>query len=334
MISQTGGIAVAVIDDEDLPRLMDAGLALLTAEPIAVVSQPALTELQLAPPPMRSDSPTIITAPIGASWGSFDIATGGGGPTLGASVGASSSDIRIVAFDGPVGSQRRDDMIAQGCRPLERLGPWISTVRVDAARVDLSEVREITGERRYDTLDTVNPDLLRPDLKPSDVVAEAFLHPWREEAPDQRAVNLVAWLSGRGVEVFGHSDSKVRFPATRGDALLWDVGSMPEVRWVDEYVRPALAKDHARRLVGIDAATRPSAPWTGAGQTVGVADSSIDSAHPDFAGRIDAVLQGVPDAQTNDAVGHGTHVAGSVAGAGDTVRGMAPQCRLVIQSLL
>ena len=329
VISQTGAIAVADIDDADLPDLMDAGLALLTAEPIAVVVEPTLTDLQLAPPPMRADPPTVITAPIGSSRGSFDIAAGGG-PT----VGARSSDIHIVAFDRPVGSQRRDDMIVRGWRPLERLGPLTSTVRVDAARVDVSDILEITGERRYDTLDTVNPDLLRSDLTPSDVIAEAFLHPWREEAPDQRAVNLAAWLSGHGVDVLGHSESKVRFPAIRGDTLLWSVSSMPEVRWVDEYVRPTLANDHARRLVGIDAATRPSAPWTGAGQTVGVADSSIDSTHPDFAGRIDAVLQGTPNAQTTDSPGHGTHVAGSVAGAGETVRGMAPQSRLVIQSLL
>jgi len=68
---------------------------------------------------------------------------------------------------------------------------------------------------------------------------------------------------------------------------------------------------------------------TGAGTTVYVVDTGIQSTHPDFGGRVDAANghTEVTDGNgTEDCNGHGTHVAGTV---GSTTYGVAKATRLV-----
>ncbi len=86
--------------------------------------------------------------------------------------------------------------------------------------------------------------------------------------------------------------------------------------------------------------------YTGAGVTVAVADSGIDLAHPAFAGRIDnrsanfqLPFAGAPYVSTQvgelDSGGHGTHVAGIIAGAaGSNAPGVAFDSRLVVLRVL
>jgi len=78
--------------------------------------------------------------------------------------------------------------------------------------------------------------------------------------------------------------------------------------------------------------------WTGAGVGVAIIDSGV-AFHPDLKGRIVYSESFVPtDSSTNDAYGHGTHVAGIVGGnAFDstgpnyiyTFRGIAPQANII-----
>jgi subtilisin family serine protease len=68
----------------------------------------------------------------------------------------------------------------------------------------------------------------------------------------------------------------------------------------------------------------------GAGVVVGVLDTGIDGKHPAFAGKILAYKDFTADAtvEPTDKQGHGTHVAGSIAGS-DGV-GVAPGARLIV----
>jgi hypothetical protein len=88
-------------------------------------------------------------------------------------------------------------------------------------------------------------------------------------------------------------------------------------------------------------------PYLGDGQVVAVADTGFDrgspaNAHPAFTGRVAklyALGRTSPD-KTDDPHGHGTHVAGSVLGDGNSasmggaIQGTAPRATLVLQSLL
>jgi subtilisin family serine protease len=76
---------------------------------------------------------------------------------------------------------------------------------------------------------------------------------------------------------------------------------------------------------------------TGAGVRVAVLDTGIDLTHPDFRGRVDEAASRsytVLHDDLTDRCGHGTHVAGIIAGSGEgsggRFRGLAPDATLLI----
>lgn len=100
------------------------------------------------------------------------------------------------------------------------------------------------------------------------------------------------------------------------------------VLWIEPAPRIRLFDEAASRIVAGDGPTNQtlmqSLGWTGAGVTVAVADSGLDSGdtnsiHPDIAGRVRALFYYGTPGQLEDAAdehSHGTHVAGIVAGNG------------------
>ncbi|MEV7630280.1 S8 family serine peptidase [Actinoplanes sp. NPDC089786] len=96
--------------------------------------------------------------------------------------------------------------------------------------------------------------------------------------------------------------------------------------WLDG--KRAVSLDRSVPQIGAPVAW--AAGYTGAGVKVAVLDSGVDATHPDLAGRIaeSADLTGGSDA--DDKVGHGTHVASTIASDGATYRGVAPDARLLI----
>jgi subtilisin family serine protease len=77
--------------------------------------------------------------------------------------------------------------------------------------------------------------------------------------------------------------------------------------------------------------------YDGTGTTVAVLDTGYDSDHPDLAGRVIDAKDFTDSGSPEDAEGHGTHVASTVAGTGaadQSKRGMAPGAKLLIGKVL
>ncbi|MBR4170851.1 MAG: S8 family serine peptidase [Kiritimatiellae bacterium] len=154
---------------------------------------------------------------------------------------------------------------------------------------------------------------------------------------------LIESLSGEITAVINESRDalvRARIPLRRvKDLIRYGI-----VHWVEEFVQPHVFNDAAVRPGLLDVAP----VWnlhglTGRGQVVALADSGLDTGnintlHRDLRGRICKILhysqQGY--SHTADLNGHGTHVAGSIAGGGDLsaglYRGTAQEATLYVQA--
>ncbi|MFC8903274.1 S8 family serine peptidase, partial [Micromonospora sp. NPDC057140] len=99
--------------------------------------------------------------------------------------------------------------------------------------------------------------------------------------------------------------------------------------WLDGRRRVTL--DHSVPQIG--APTAWAAGLTGKGVTVAVLDTGVDPEHPDLAGRLAESRNFSEAPEPGDTIGHGTHVASTIAGSGAAsggkYRGVAPDATLV-----
>ncbi|MDI6831131.1 MAG: DUF5719 family protein [Actinomycetota bacterium] len=118
------------------------------------------------------------------------------------------------------------------------------------------------------------------------------------------------------------------------------VAALPGVRFVEEDAvarAEYLPDDPQYERQWYLARTAAPAAWDagsyGEGVLVAVVDSGVDAAHPDLRGRVERGFDFVDDDEdTADPYGHGTHVAGIIAAAGDNgegVAGMAWRARIL-----
>jgi subtilisin family serine protease len=117
-----------------------------------------------------------------------------------------------------------------------------------------------------------------------------------------------------------------------------------EVQWIEERVQVSTRNDKAAIGTHLNT-TNVWQTWglTGKGQLVGHADTGLDTGvtntlHPDFQGRIRALIGRGRPGDASDPDGHGTHTAGSLVGNGAAsagrYRGMAYEAQLVHQSVV
>ncbi|MFD1326230.1 S8 family serine peptidase, partial [Micromonospora sonneratiae] len=157
--------------------------------------------------------------------------------------------------------------------------------------------------------------------------------------------------AGKGANVLGvvGAEATRQLPAIGGVAVTVEKGETTAF-WTAVTVGPKLARsdtsggidriwldgkrrislDHSVPQIGAPAAHQ--AGFTGRGVTVAVLDGGVDDQHPDLAGKVAEARNFTDMPDTRDEVGHGTHVASTIAGSGAAsggkYRGVAPDATL------
>lgn len=243
---------------------------------------------------------------------------------------AAADGLALIQFAAPLRPEWRAELEALGVQLL-------SYVPDDAFVTDLNgtppgQVRELSF---VEWLGPYRPEhKLHPALK-------GFVPPVPDtNAPDFVQVSVLLASKARPAEAHGarglftrvDQESGLRLGTIlRGElprARLPTLANSRAVLWIEPAPRIRLFDEVASRIVAGDGPTNQtlmqSLGWTGAGVTVAVADSGLDSGdtnsmHPDIAGRVKALFYYGTPGQLEDAAdehSHGTHVAGIVAGNG------------------
>jgi len=131
-------------------------------------------------------------------------------------------------------------------------------------------------------------------------------------------------------------------------SILWDIAQVPEVTKIiyDRSVKLSYSKaasdqegeyTYGLQKIGIPRLREEYPNLLGNGVVVGILDTGIDANHPELKGKVVAWKDFVKGKdKPYDGNGHGTHVAGTIAGegVGGTQIGVAPRVHLVIGKIL
>ncbi|HYP40071.1 MAG TPA: S8 family serine peptidase, partial [Chloroflexia bacterium] len=273
--------------------------------------------------------------------------------------GQEPSDIVYqVQLDGPITDELRSRLDEIGGEILGYRHPYIYTVYLGSkAKTNLEQHGAVQAVSRYAIEQSITPDLLAAVVKArqaeemGDSPALAAASNNELAVPEMYNVmchrerdclDLEQMLARtKGVEIIGtHRDVvriKVSLEPSKLQSLLSAVAQMPTVSKVMPFEQPTLASERCRRIIGINDLIKPNAThWTGKGEVVAVIDTGVDASHPDFKGRI--TTHHYAGSNDNDIHGHGTHVAGIIAGSGKAsggrIRGVAPEATLVAYRLI
>ncbi|MGW6446178.1 S8 family serine peptidase [Lentzea sp. NPDC055074] len=102
-------------------------------------------------------------------------------------------------------------------------------------------------------------------------------------------------------------------------------GGAVEKVWLDGVRKVSL--DRSTKQIGAPQAW--AAGVTGKGVKVAVLDTGVDEKHPDLQGRQVAEKNFTESPDNTDEVGHGTHVASTIASKGEQYRGVAPDAEIL-----
>ncbi len=248
--------------------------------------------------------------------------------------GETRTGYRLVQFEGPIQESWKESLKTAGGEILDYIPDYAFIVRIPEA--ELGNLEGLPGVRwtgPYLGAYRLDSALSSPEVRSGKrQEVTVILFPGADPAP------LVRVLENSGGELLWESANrwKTRLRARVSGDKIEDLAEAEGVKWIEPAPRWGFHNNRSRTIAGV------STPWTGlnlygTGQVVAVADSGIDRGtdglgyiHPDFlnpAGTASRIVKMVNlSSGTSDKIGHGTHVAGSIAGNGKN-SGAAPASR-------
>lgn len=250
----------------------------------------------------------------------------------------------VVQFFGPLSDQLRAEIAAGGVA----LGGYVPefaykarlTKEQEADLLLRPEVRRIVHFGSEQTLRrlriTEEIEAASKETPQDEVIFDIKCHDQRDLPQVVAALKADARL-GR-IEV-GRNRARVWLADGVAEELVKRVlGGVPQISVVERFRYPTVDTQFVRAGLHAPAADAAAPGLTqGKGELIGVADTGVDRAHPDFEARIkDEVLLATNPA-LSDPTGHGTHVCGIIAGdgtaSGHEILGVAPAAELFVQAL-
>ena len=272
---------------------------------------------------------------------------------------AHDSDYLLVQTKGALNKEQRAALEAAGAKILEYVPQ--DTYICHYPGTDLKGVRAlafVTWVNTYLGDFKINPALIPTrdtgptrgllaaraaasatlDRKP--YLVDIVLHQGATAASVRAKIATAAGVDADDIDVSGN---KVRLIVP--SRFLPKLAEIDEVRSIEQVSPKKLQNDVARGILRVGLPLADTTVLEGAGQVVAVCDTGLDKGsttdvHPAFKGRVSKLYALGRPGKKNDPHGHGTHVAGSVLGDGDSpklgikVRGTAPKAKLVLQSVL
>ncbi len=271
---------------------------------------------------------------------------------------ASNSDHLLIQTSEPLRAADRASLTDLGVQVQEYVSE--NTYLAQYPGSDLAAIRAlpfVTWADVYLRVFKIAPTLLPQGIDPGNLArladttpnpsrvptrVDVLLHPGIEPTTDFVAqVAAAARIEPSAVIV---TPTKVRVTTQAGQ--LPAIAALDEVREIHAVPPRQLFNNVARQILDADVLVNGTT-YDGDGEIVAVADTGFDlgdpaNAHPAFTGRVLGLhpLGRTAPAKTDDPHGHGTHVAGSVLGDGNSptmggaIRGTAPGAQLILQSLL
>ncbi|WP_433519800.1 S8 family peptidase [Nonomuraea sp. CA-143628] len=321
-------------------RGLGALLAFALAVPLAAVAEPATAAPAAAPAEAPANAPAAVKAP-GTAPVKITLVTG---DTVTYSKDAKGrASVVVDPRDGQEATnyQAQQDEHGYYVIPADA-GPYVSSGLLDKElfNVDYLAVNGY-GDAKADRLPLIVQ--YQPQVKSGDVAGKARslkggAEPLVLKSIDGAALKVdkkqarAFWQSVTGETTPSEARAKAAPALESGLRKVWLDG---KAKALDDVSNPQIGAPKAW-----------AAGFDGTGATVGIIDTGIDSRHPDLQGRIAEARSFVPagspgggdPADATDRFGHGTHVAGIIAGSGAAsngrYKGVAPGARLTIAKAL
>jgi serine protease AprX len=270
---------------------------------------------------------------------------------------AAASDYILIQTEAPLTSAEKEQLAALGVEIHEYVPEH--TYLCGYRPADLGAIRAlpfVTWADVYLQGFKIPPSLRPPDLAPSSVIVPTTheARPSRKlrevdvvfhddvDPTDRQVQEQVAAAGGLDPTTLEAGRRKVRVTVAEGD--LERLAALDEVHHLEPVPERQLFNNVARGILDADVRLNGTR-FRGEGQVVAVADTGFDKGsttdvHPAFKDRVARLYALGRPGKANDPHGHGTHVAGSVLGDGQStsmggaIEGTAPEATLVLQSTL